>query len=240
MSKKIYIVGVLLVCFFANTYGQLSSKGIGAGITFQAGINTSDFLQWESENTTKFLSPEPRVYLGSLIQYKNFSKVQFETGLIFSREYFVENNSFDIIKSVNLKFNEWQMPLSVNINQDAPIKYHSNIVYTFGIVASQTVIPVQQGIQKKYQFINSALQVGLRLATEMKSYGRFEYGLSYISHLQKSRIFQMSYDDIAPTTYIHNLGKGQLRANVIYYFTPRLFNWSKSRYQMKSIQGYDE
>ncbi|MDH5599118.1 MAG: hypothetical protein OEY34_08335, partial [Cyclobacteriaceae bacterium] len=89
-------------------------------------------------------------------------------------------------------------------------------------------------------FINSALQVGLRLATEMKSYGRFEYGLSYISHLQKSRIFQMSYDDIAPTTYIHNLGKGQLRANVIYYFTPRLFNWSKSRYQMKSIQGYDE
>ena len=240
MSKKYYIVGVLLICFFARVNAQLSSKGIGAGVIFQAGLNTSDFLQWESENTTQFLSPESRVYLGSLMQFKNFSKIQFETGLLFSREYFIKNNSFDLLQSINLKINEWEMPLSININQDSPIKFHSNIVYSIGIVASQTVIPIQQGIQEKFKFVNSAFQIGLRLSTEMKSYGRFEYGLSFINNLQKSRLFQMNYDNLTPTTYIHNLGKGQFRVNVIYYFTPRLFNWSKSRYQMKSIQGYDE
>ena len=240
MSGKFYIVGLLTICVFTKVNAQLTSKGLGAGVVFQSGINTSEFLQWEAENTTHYLNPEPRVYLGSFVQFKNFSKIQFETGLLYSRVYFVKSNSFDIINSINLKFNEWQMQLSVNINQDAPIKYHSNIVYSFGIIASRTSIPQQQGIIEQYQFINSAFQIGLRLSTEMKSYGRFEYGLSFINNLQKLNSFQMSDDDAAPTTYIHNLGKGQLRINVIYYFLPRLFNWSKSRYQMKSIQGYEE
>ncbi len=86
-----------------------------------------------------------------------------------------------------------------------------------------------------FSYTTPSVFAGIRLASEIKWYGRFEYGVNYTRNLNADHTFSLANTD-APSTNVNISQKmGQINLTLTYFFTPRVFNWSKNRYNLDGI-----
>ena len=212
-----------------------TKPGIGAGIVVQFGLNPkSDVLIWDMETQKVPMNPQKRTLVGTMIQFKNFQKIQFEGGALYGRSVF-KNNTDVILGQKNVHVNEWKFPVNINYNAESPVNFHSAIVYHAGLVFTNTSIPIQGMIMKKFTFFTPSISAGVRLASEIRSFGRVEYGISYIKNLLDRHSFLVESDDVAPSMVHLEQKSGQWRLSFVYFFSPRVYSWSKSRYNLNAF-----
>ena len=238
MSGK-YILFCIALLSFNGAFAQSSFRNLGSGIAIQFGINPkSDFITWDIENTKYNVFPRTRFNLGPTFQFRSYEKVQIE----FSIQY-GQSNYYNFHKGVpllqDIKITEWKLPIGVNYNVPSPVKFHSSFVYQFGFLANYQIISPQGKIQKTEKSIVPAIYAGVRLASEIKSFGRFEYGVSYTRNFGSPFTFEVIQDDALPAQVTVNQKTGQININFIYYITPRVFNWSANRYKMEGSEVID-
>ena len=232
---KTTITFIVALVLTIPLYSQNNKTGIGAGITFQYGANPrADYLIWDVETQNVSLQPESKFFVGPILQFKNFKKIQGEIGFLYGRTNYL-NTDNTIPNSQDVRVNEYQIPIRVLYNAPSPIKYHSALVYNVGVNIGYLNIPAQGMIYKDYNFISPSVTAGIRLATEIRSFGRFEYGVSYVKNLRDHYSFMFQNDDANPSQASIRQRMGQIRINLIYFFSPRVYSWSKTRYKLASV-----
>lgn len=231
MLNRVFIF-CLAVCFSTAINAQTSHTGIGSGVSFQLGLNpASEYFTWTTETDMVILRPHNRFFAGPSIQFKNFRKWQVEASVLYSNSVFRSIRS-DAINIQDIRVNEWQLPISINYNAVSPIRFHSSIVYHGGILLKNAIIQEQGKITNRYNFFTPALFAGIRLASELMTIGRIEYGITYTHNLKGSHVLYAENQDSAPSRVVYNQKDGQWRATLVYYFSPRTYKWSKDRYNL--------
>ncbi len=226
---------VFILLLSGTVLAQDFGRGIGVGIMAEYGANIkSDFLIWdvESEGVPKY--PNRRLFVGPVLQFKNYQKIQAEIGFIYGQTTY-ENLDINIPSSQNVTINEFQVPLRLVYNGRPPFQKHSALVYHAGLQLNYMNIPAQGAIFQDHNFLTPALTAGIRLSTEITRFGRLEYGVSYLKSTRDHHSFMIQDDDAVPAQASIMQNFGQIRLNLIYFFMPRTFNWTKSRYKLKSL-----
>ncbi len=228
------IIFCCLVSISEYSFSQSTRKEIGSGASFQIGLNpASEYFTWNTESGNILLQPTQRFIIGPSFRFKNYKTWQVEGSIVYSRTNFRPNDTSAPLAS-NITVNEWQLPLSLNYYADSPVRYHSAIVYYGGVKFKNSSIKSQANILNHYNFFTPAVFVGVRLATEVTSFGRFEYGVSYTKNLIESHILYAENVDSAPSQITFHQREGRWNLGLYYYINPRTYNWTKKRYQLET------
>jgi len=232
-NRYFFIFSTIIISLLAQeVFAQKKGSGLGIGVTFQGVFNPADeqFL-WATENKTYHLHAAKKNLYGAVVRFSNYKKIQAESGVLFGHSTYLYGDQ-SVPNGQDIVVNEWQMPFTINFNGPSPLRYHSYLVFQAGFLYKHTGILKRGNITQTQYFHTPALVTGVRLATELKSFGRLEYGLTYTHHLRPEHSMSLSIDDALPVQIRHIQKKGQVKASLIYFFTPRLYGWSKTRYNL--------
>lgn len=234
MTKKL-IIFCLIWLSVQPIFAQSSSGKLGSGLSFQLGLNPkSDYMTWSAENSDFAIFPKHRLSFGASAQINPYEKLQFEASVLYTKSHYI-NPYKNLISSSRIEVTDWEFPIGVRYNLPSPVSFHSSIVYRTGIVLKNRIIPLKNELGADINFFIPSVYAGLRLATETKWYGHFEYGVDYVRNFNSGYGFQLPQEDAPPVHVDINQRVGQFNFVFVYYFTPRVFNWSKSRYSMDDI-----
>ena len=218
-----------------SIYAQSRNLGMGAGLAFQSGVNPqAENLTWTNEHNSISIYPASRVSYGASIYLRSYADLQIEASFLLTESKF-EGTQQSFFQSPEILIRDFELPVGLRYNLDSRLKYHSSIVYRVGAILKHRSIPIIDINGENVKYHLGSAYAGIRLSTEISKFGKFEYGFDYVSNINPGKIIQVPGENTQPSRVDVKQATGQLNFVVVYYFMPRIFNWSKQRYSMDSI-----